>query len=38
LPSKIGHSRGALKVEGLDPFNPNANLKLDDKGRKSSGK
>ena len=28
LPSKIG-GRGALKVDGLDEFNPNANLRLE---------
>lgn len=33
LPTKIGNTRGALKVDGLDSFNPNANLKLD--GRRS---
>jgi hypothetical protein len=38
LPNKIGSSRGALKVEGLDSFNPNANLRLEDKKRRSSGK
>ncbi|CDW82186.1 ras family gtpase [Stylonychia lemnae] len=37
VPNKIG-GRGALKVDGLDPFNPNSNLKLEDKRRKSSGK
>jgi hypothetical protein len=30
LPSKIGSGRGALKVDGLDNFNPNANIKLNE--------
>ena len=42
LPGKIGNARGALKVDGLDQFNPSANLKLegkkDKKGRKDGKK
>jgi len=28
LPNKIGNSRGVLKVDGLDNFNPDLNIKL----------
>jgi hypothetical protein len=28
LPAKIGSGRGALKVDGLDSFNPDANIKI----------
>lgn len=37
LPTKIGSGRGALKVDGLDNFNPNANLKLNGNGKKKGG-
>jgi hypothetical protein len=30
LPSKISGGRGALKVNGLDSFNPSNNLRLTD--------
>ena len=38
LPNKIGNTRGALKVDGLDSFNPNANLKLDARRSKAEKK
>ena len=28
LPSSIGNNRGQLKVDGLDNFNPDLNIKL----------
>jgi hypothetical protein len=38
LPAKIGSGRGALKVDGLDSFNPNANLKLGEGEKKKKKK
>lgn len=31
LPTKIGNARGALKIDGLDQFNPNDGIKLNEK-------
>lgn len=31
LPNKIGNARGALKVDGLDQFNPSDNVILGSK-------
>jgi hypothetical protein len=38
VPSKISGGRGALKVDGLDSFNPSNNLRLTDNVRGSSKK
>ena len=38
LPTRLTNARGALKVDGLDSFNPSSNLKLESDGRSKSKK
>ncbi len=33
LPGKIGNARGALKIDGLDQFNPSSNVDLSKPGQ-----
>jgi hypothetical protein len=38
MPTSISGARGALKVDGLDSFNPSANLKIDRMSARQSAK